>query len=137
MRTRTLTLLATATLLFAPFAVACSSETADNARDTVDSATDDAATAADQTAARVAAEALRASLKANDTADEEGIRSVAAIEEATADLPGNPEISGVEDSDGDGLDDDGQVQVTVDDEQACISLPAEGEDTEVTGGACS
>ncbi len=61
---------------------------------------------------------------------------MAAIDEAVADLPGDPEVTGVEDGDGDGLDDDGKVGVTVDDEQACLTLPEEGEDTEVTSEAC-
>jgi hypothetical protein len=136
MRARPRFLLAAGLFAMGSFTVACSDETTDNARDTIDSAADDAATAADQTQARVAAEALRASLKANGTADDEGIRSIAAIDEAVADLPGDPEITGLEDSDGDGLDDDGKVGVTVDDEQACVILPEEGEDTEVTSEAC-
>ena len=136
MRTRPLALLAAALFVLAPLTAACSSETADKAKDTVDSAADDAATAADKTQARTTAEALRASLKANATADEEGIRSVKAIDEASADLPGDPEITGVDDGDGDGLDDDGKVEVSFDDEHACLSLPEEGEDTEVTSEAC-
>ena len=136
MRARPLPFLAAGLLALGSLTVACSSETTDNAKDTIDSAADDAATAADQTQARIAAEALRTSLKSNGTADEEGIRSVAAIDEAVADLPGDPEVTGVEDGDGDGLDDDGKVGVTVDEEQACLTLPEEGEDTEVTSEAC-
>lgn len=136
MRTRPLALLAAGLLALAPLATACSSETADKAKDTVDSAADDAATAADKTQARTTAEALRTSLKANATADEEGIRSVTAINEAAEDLPGDPEITGIDDTDGDGLDDDGKVQVSFDEEQACLTLPEEGEDTEVTSEAC-
>ena len=136
MRTRPLTFLVAGLLTLAPLAAACSSETADKAGDTIDSAADDAATAADKTQARTTAEALRASLKGNATADDEGIRSVKAINEAAEDLPGDPEITGVDHGDGDGLDDDGKVGVTVDDEQACLTLPEEGEDTEVTSEAC-
>ena len=136
MRTRPLAFLAAGLLALAPLATACSSETADKAKDTVDSAADDAATAADQTQARTTAEALRKSLKANATADEEGIRSVTAINEAAEDLPGDPEITGIDDTDADGLDDDGKVQVSFDEEHACLTLPEEGEDTEVTSEAC-
>lgn len=97
---------------------------------------DDLAGGADAVGARAQAEALRASLKGNDTANAEGVRSVAAIEQAAADLPGDVAISGVDDGDGDGLDDDGRVQVDQDGESACVILPAEGEDTTVESGAC-
>lgn len=135
---------ALALLLAAP---ACSDDTKDKAKDAAESAKDDISNAAEKgkenaedatgtAAARSAAEALRVSLKGNDTADKEGIRSVKAINQAAADLPGDPEISGVEDGDGDGLDDDGKVQVTVGDQSSCVILPAEGEDTTVEGNAC-
>ena len=114
----------------------CSSETADKAGDAAESAKDDAAQVADDASARVQAEALRASLKGNDTANEEGIRSIKAVQQAADDLAGDPEVSGIDDGDGDGLDDDGKVQVTVDESSACLSLPESGENTEVTDGAC-
>ena len=114
----------------------CSSETADKAGDAAESAKDDAAQVADDASARVQAEALRASLKGNDTANEEGIRSVKAVQEAADDLAGDPDVSGIEDGNGDGLDDDGKIQVTVDESSACLSLPESGENTEVTDGAC-
>ena len=151
--------------LFAPFAVgllsvmsiagvACSSDTKDDAKETVDEAGDDfqdgvdevkdkagevgdaVDTKADEAAARAAAEELRNRVKANDTANEEGARSIAAIEESAKDLTGDPEVSGIEDSDDDGLDDDGKVQVDVGESSACVTLPAEGEDTTVEGGEC-
>ncbi len=122
-------------LAFSPLA-SCSSDTRDKAGDAVDSAKDDAAKAADTVQARTTAEALRASLKGNDTADKEGIRSVKAIQQAAEDLPGDPEVTGIEDGDGDGLDDDGKVQVTQDGKDACLSLPETGEDTTVDEGTC-
>lgn len=125
-----------ATLLLLVFAAGCSSDDVDDARETVESARDDAAEAIDETAARGQAEGLRAGLKVSDVADEEGVRSVSAIEEAAADLPGDPEVTGIDDGDGDGLDDDGKVQVTVDGSSACVSLPETGEDIDVTGGEC-
>ncbi|MBX3284758.1 MAG: hypothetical protein KF703_05400 [Actinobacteria bacterium] len=147
MRTRPLALLAAGLLALAPLTTACSSDTKDkaseavdsakdDAADAVDSAKDDVATAADATQARTTAETLRASLKANDTADEEGVRSVKALDEASADLPGDPEITGIDDADGDGLDDDGKVEVTFDEEHACLTLPEEGEEIDVTSEAC-
>ena len=100
----------------------------------------------------VTAEALRASLSSNDTAAEDGLRSVAALQEVADDLPGDPEVTGIEDGDGDGLDDDGKVQVDQDDASACVTLPEAGDDStqegedddatdamgdiEVEGGAC-
>ena len=120
-------------LAFSPLA-SCSSDTRDKAGDAVDSAKDDAAKAADTVQARTTAEALRASLKGNDTANKEGIRSVKAIQQAAEDLPGDPKVTGIED--GDGLDDDGKVQVTKDGKDACLSLPETGEDTTVDDGPC-
>lgn len=122
-------------LLLAPL-TGCSEETKDKATDTVEAAKDDAAAGLDDAQARTTAEALRAGLKANDTADKEGMRSIAAINEVIEDLPGDPDITGADDGDGDGLDDDGRVQANADESQACVALPAEGEDAEVTDGAC-
>lgn len=144
--------------LFAPFAVgllsvmsiagvACSSDAKDKTKDAAESVGDDIkdgaddagdalGTKTDEAAARAAAEELRTRMKNNDTADEEGIRSVAALTEEAANLTGDPEVTGIEDGDGDGLDDDGKVQVNVGDSSACLTLPEDGEDTEVEGGAC-
>ena len=128
-------------------ASACSDDTNDKVSDAADSVGSDVSDAAGDiredaedgagaVGARTQAEALRASLKGNDTADAEGVRSVAAINEAAADLPGDVEVTGVDDADGDGLDDDGRVQVDQGDQSACVILPAEGEDTTVENGAC-
>lgn len=142
-------------LLAAP---ACSDDTNDKVSDAADSVGSDVSDAADSAGAdlgdaasdiredaedgagavgaRTQAEALRASLKGNDTANADGVRSVAAINEAATDLPGDVEVTGVDDTDGDGLDDDGRVQVDQGDQSACVILPAEGEDTTVENGAC-
>lgn len=128
-------------------ASACSDDTNDKVSDAADSVGSDVSDAAGDiredaedgagaVGARTQAEALRASLKGNDTADAEGVRSVAAINEAATDLPGDVEVTGVDDADGDGLDDDGRVQVDQGDQSACVILPAEGEDTTVENGAC-
>ena len=144
---------------------ACSDDTKDKASDTAESAKEDAKDAKDDAdkkasemkddadkkagdlkedaengvgavAARAGAEALRASLKGNNTANEKGVRSMAAIEQAAKDLPGDLTLEGLEDSDGDGLDDDGKVQINSGDSSACLSLPETGEDTKVESGAC-
>ncbi len=128
-------------------ASACSDDTNDKVSDAADSVGSDVSDAAGDiredaedgagaVGARTQAEALRASLKGNDTADAEGVRSVAAINEAATDLPGDVEVTGVDDADGDGLDDDGRVQVDQGDQSGCVILPAEGEDTTVENGAC-
>lgn len=144
--------------LFAPFAVgllsvmsiagvACSSDAKEDTKEAADSVGDDIkdgaedagdaiGTKSDEAAARAAAEELRTRMKSNDTANDEGIRSIAALEESAEDLTGSPEVTGIEDSDGDGLDDDGKVQINVGDSSACLTLPEEGEDTQVEGGAC-
>ena len=117
-------------------AVGCSSDTTDKAGDAVESAKDDVATRADETQARVAAEELRARIKANDTADADGVRSVSALNESAEDLVGDPTVTGIDDADGDGLDDDGKVQIDIDQSSACLTLPDTGENTTVEGGAC-
>ena len=144
--------------LFAPVAVgllsvmsiagvACSSDAKDDAGSKVDQAADDfedgvdkvgdeVDETADEAAARGAAEELRTRMKSNDTANDEGVRSIAALNESAEDLTGDPDVTGIEDSDDDGLDDDGKVQVDVGDSSACLTLPEEGEDTSVEGGAC-
>jgi hypothetical protein len=112
---------------------ACDDDTRDKAKETVESAKEKAGEAG----ARAAAEAFRASLKARDTEDATGgVRNVEALREAAKDLPGDPEITGINDADGDGRDDDGYVQAKVADENACITLPQSSDDIDVTGGAC-
>ena len=115
---------------------ACSDEDQDKAKEQVEDVRDDVAEGIDTATARGQAEALRASLKANSTADREGLRSMRAIRQAVEDLPGDPDVTGVEDGDGDGQDDDGNVEVRADGKSACVTLPAEGEDAEVSSGAC-
>lgn len=112
------------------------SELTEDAKNGADQVKDDAKAGAAVVAARAGAEALRASLKGNDTANEKGVRSVDAIEQAAKDLPGDVTLEGVEDSTGDGLDDDGKVQINSGDKAACLILPATGEDTKVESGAC-
>jgi len=145
--TRRLAPLLIVLLATAPFIASCSSDTKENAKDTAESVKEDAAENADdagaeieesgdEAQARAAAEDLRARIKANDTANEEGARSVAAINESLEDVAGDPELEGLEDGDGDGLDDDGKVQINIEESSACLTLPASGEDTTVEGGAC-
>lgn len=145
--TRRLAVLAISLLALGSVTAACSSETKDDAKSTAESLKEDAKengakvsdevdAKAAEAKARVAAEDLRARIKANDTANEKGARSVDAINESVADVAGEPKVVGLDDTDGDGLDDDGKVQLDVDGASACLTLPATGEDTTVDGGAC-
>src|SRR5918995_1202879 len=63
-------------------------------------------------------------------------RRVDVLLETVDDLPGSPEVTGIEDNDGDGLDDDGRLQAQVDDEVACIAVDDSG-DTDVDSGPCA
>jgi hypothetical protein len=109
----------------------------DDTRDEAEEAVEDVQEKAGEAGARVIAEGYRASVKAQDTDDASGgVRNMETLRVAAADLPGDPEITGIADDDGDGRDDDGYVQVTVEDEHACVTLPESGDDIEVSGGAC-
>jgi hypothetical protein len=100
-------------------------------------ACDEAEETAKQTGARTSAEAFRVSVKAQDTErDPGGVRNIQVLREAADDLPGGPRVLGIDDSNGDGIDDDGFVEVKVDDEFACVTLPESGDDVDVTGGRC-
>jgi len=100
--------------------------------DDVDEAREDLEDIAGETGARVAAEAMRGLVL---RADEGERRSVATLDDAAEDLPGDPDVSGIADTDGDGLDDDGRVTITVEDQTACLVVREDGE-TEVSSSAC-
>jgi hypothetical protein len=82
----------------------------------------------------VVAEALRVVIIADDGPDTDR-RKVKVLNESVDDLPGRPEVTGIEDKDGDGLDDDGKVEVHVKSEVACLTVSMAGR-VDVTGGAC-
>jgi hypothetical protein len=85
--------------------------------------------------ARGVAEALRVVMEADDLGPDQNQRDIDVIQESVDDLPGRPDVTGIEDEDGDGRDDDGFVDVHVNDEVACLSIATNG-DIDVTGGAC-
>ncbi len=133
--------------LLVSFVASCSSDTRKDIKQTATDlgselstgATDlgsDISSGADVLGARATAEAIRGSLKANKDADTKGVRSVTVIQQVVKDLPGDPTVTGIADSNGDGLDDDGQIQVDQDGQSACVTLPPQGEDIQVTSGAC-
>jgi hypothetical protein len=82
---------------------------------------------AESAGARSLAEALRVSLLAQDLGDDQHVDDVAVIRAAVDDLPGDPEVTGISDADGDGRDDDGKVEVRVEDEAACVTVHENGE----------
>ncbi len=94
--------------------------------------------AADDVTARAGAEAFRVSLKAQDTDDDRGgVRAIDALNKAAEDVPGSPDITGIADTDGDGTDDDGLLEVKVGDQVACVRLPESGNEIDVTDDACT
>jgi hypothetical protein len=91
--------------------------------------------AAESAGARGVAEALRLVLVEDDLGPNQTERDVDVLQESVDDLPGDPEVTGIVDDDGDGVDDDGKVEVHVNSEVACMSVAIDG-DVDVTGGAC-
>lgn len=91
----------------------------------------------DSAAARSLTEVLRALLVVDELDEGEHRRDVAVIQETIDDLPEpfEPDVQGLTDADGDGQDDDGKVEVSVDDEIACLSIAEDGS-VDVTGGSC-
>jgi hypothetical protein len=116
---------------------ACDDDAQDKAKEKAEGLKKEAGEKAGEAGARATAEAYRVSLKAQETDDAAGgVRQVTVLQAAAEDLPGDPDITGIEDGDGDGLDDDGYVQVNAGDESACVTLPESGDDIDVSGGAC-
>lgn len=141
-----------AALALGPALAACSDDDGDDARSTAtevqeeaestaEDVVDEVDETADEGAARVQAEALRASVveavdDAEGDAGDASARSVELVEGEVDELPSDVTLEGLDDGDGDGLDDDGRVTVLVDDSAACVTLPESGTDLEVEGGAC-
>lgn len=88
------------------------------------------------TEARTVAEALQASLLAPDLNDRELADDVDVLRNAVNDLPDDPEVRGIVDADEDGRDDDGQLEVHVEDEAACVSIDNADDEVEVTDDTC-
>jgi protein involved in sex pheromone biosynthesis len=114
----------------------CSEDTKDKAGEVGESLQEDAENNSGKLAAYALAETFRSTLKANAAGKEEGLRSMAVLEEVQSDMPGDPEISEIKDDDKDGFDDDGNVLVTARDQVACVVIPETGTDTQVKEGAC-
>ena len=107
----------------------------DDGGDTDDGLAQQAEDLAESTGAVALAEGMRATLLAEDVGDDVDRRNVAVLQESAEDLPGDPDVAGITDADGDGRDDDGNVEVRVDDEVACLAVAPDG-DVDVTDGSC-
>jgi hypothetical protein len=122
-----------ASLVLAGVAASCDDD--NDASDAVDEAREDIEDAVGSAGARGAAEAMRAALEATDLEGDETVRDVAVLQENADDVPGSPTVTGIEDADGDGKDDDGKVQLAVGDQEACVTVSDSGE-IDVSGEAC-
>jgi hypothetical protein len=107
----------------------------DDVDDALDSAREQVEDVAGSAGARAAAEAMRGVLEAEDLAPEETLRTMTVLQESVDDLPGDPTVTGIEDTDGDGKDDDGNVEFAVGDQRACVTVADNG-DISVSGDAC-
>jgi hypothetical protein len=116
---------------------ACSDDARDKIGDAANSVREDVESKSEEVRARTAAEAFRASIKADDLNDARGgARELALLHESAEDLPGDSVAGGIDDGDGDGVDDDGFVEFVVGDAAVCVTLPATGDDIDVSGGRC-
>lgn len=123
-----------ATLTLGTAAVACSEEAQQKAEDAVDAAREDLENAADDTAARAQAEVFRAALRAADLDNDDDRRKIDVLNDAADELSDDV-VVGIDDGDGDGLDDDGLVQIESNDQSACVRIAQDG-DVKVTDDPC-
>lgn len=109
---------------------------AEDARREAQEAAGAAGEAGSRAGARAVAEAVRAALVAEDLQGGKNLRDVAVLREAVGKVPGEPEVTGIDDADGDGRDDDGRVEIVASEERACLTLPEEGGNVDVRSGPC-
>ena len=109
---------------------ACDDDTRDEIADDARDVREEVEDVAGETSARAVAETLRGAILAEDLDGGASRRDIDVLEESVADLPGEPEVTGIEDGDGDGRDDDGIVEVQVGDQRACLQIaePDAGDD---------
>src|SRR4051794_27779726 len=113
----------------------CSDDTKNKLKNTASSVRETGENAAGAAGAIALAETLRGALAAKDLQSGQTERDVSVINATVRDLPGNPNVTGIEDANGDGKDDDGKVQVNVGDQSACLNIAPNG-DMNVDNGAC-
>lgn len=108
----------------------------DDAEERFDDMVTDVEGAIDDASARALAEAFAAAVRIDDDAAEEGAASLDVIEENIDDLPGRPEVTGIEDADRDGRDDDGLIGFVVDEDESCVELSPDSGEASVLDGPC-
>jgi hypothetical protein len=116
---------------------ACGDDTrsvSDRARDAADKSADEVSGRVDQGLARGQAELLRERVKDKANGDTSAWPTMTLLQSAIDDLPGDPKILGLSDGNGDGRDDDGKLEVVVDQSHACVTIS--GDQLDVTGDAC-
>jgi outer membrane murein-binding lipoprotein Lpp len=106
---------------------------ADDLKDDIEQELDEAEGQLDEGLARGQAEIFKQRLT-DVGQDDSPSAEVDEWESIAADLPGDPDVSGIEDTDGDGVDDDGKVQISVDDSSACVTVSDAS--VEVADGVC-
>ena len=106
----------------------------DDSKTATDAIKDSVGSAANTALARTQAETLRASIKAKGDNNADKYLSVTMLTEAIKDLPGNTTVNGLADANGDGKDDDGKMEVVVNDATVCVSIS--GTNTTVDDGKC-
>lgn len=115
--------------------VACSDKTNEQLKSAGTQLASDASGAASAGGARGMAETYRGLVKTK--ANGQDLRSMTVLNDAKSGLPSsNVAVSGLNDANGDGKDDDGYVQFSLDNRSSCVQLPATGDNTEVTNEAC-
>ena len=122
-------LVASAALLLGACGDDSSTTAADNARD----AASEVDNAVDAGLARTQAEIFRQ--RAKDLVRQgEPLDSMSVLQEAARDLPRNPTVTGLGDANGDGRDDDGKLEISIDQSHSCVRIA--GTDIDVTSAAC-
>jgi hypothetical protein len=124
-----------AVLVLNGLAVAALAGCSDDTKDKVKRVASTVQENAGEAGAFALAEALRGALAAKDLPQGQTERTVSVINQVVSDLPGNPDFTGIKDTDGDGVDDDGKVQANLGDSAACLQIARNG-DMNVDKGAC-
>lgn len=115
------------------FLGACGDDTSSSAADKARDAAGEVDSAVDAGLARAQAEIFRQ--RAKDLVRQgEPLDSVTVLQEAARDLPRNPTVTGIGDANGDGRDDDGKLEITIDESHSCVVVV--GSDIDVTSAAC-
>ena len=115
------------------FLGACGDDTSTTAADRAREAASEVDSAVDSGLARAQGEILRQ--RAKDLVRRgETLDSMSVLQEAARDLPRSPSVTGLSDMNGDGRDDDGTLEITIDDSHSCVRVA--GADIDVTSAAC-